>query len=72
MAIDSPQKRFSAMNHASPWRGPSVLPTGTIGAAQRQAALLLYSGILADAPVAPSPATLRMDHRFLFPRRRAS
>ena len=50
MALDTQQKRMSAMTPGCPWRGPSVLPTGTIGQAQRQATAYLYSGILAALP----------------------
>lgn len=50
MAIDTAQKRMSAMNLAAPWRGPLVDAT-EVGFTQgnRQAADLLYSGILAAA-----------------------
>ncbi|HSG69802.1 MAG TPA: hypothetical protein VLA12_05275 [Planctomycetaceae bacterium] len=48
MAIDSKQKRMSAMNLACPWRGPVVDATES-GTTQgnRQAAAFYYSGILA-------------------------
>lgn len=51
MAIDTAQKRFSAMNLMCPWRGIVVLPSGTIGAAARQTVRWFYSGILAAAGV---------------------
>ena len=56
MAADTAQKRFSAMNIGSPWRGLMVVPTGTIGADQRAAAMYLYSGIPLDAGVIVTPA----------------
>lgn len=52
MAVDTAQKRFSAMNTFSPWRGTAVVPSGTISGAVRQAIAFLYSGILAQAGVA--------------------
>jgi hypothetical protein len=51
MALDSAQKRYSAMNTMSPWRGTPALPSGTIGGAIRQAIAFLYSGIVAQAGV---------------------
>jgi len=50
MAIDTAQKRISAMNLTSPWRGPLVDATEA-GTTQgnRQAALFMYSGILASS-----------------------
>lgn len=50
MAIDTPQKRFSIMHLAMPWRGPAVVPTGTVDAAERAAFLNYYSGIALSAP----------------------
>lgn len=47
MAIDTAQKRYSAMNVMCPWRHVSVLPTGTVDAAARQTIRWFYSGILA-------------------------
>lgn len=51
MAIDSAQKRYSAMNVMCPWRHVAVLPTGTVDAAARQTLRWLYSGILAAGGV---------------------
>lgn len=54
MALDSRQKRMSALNLASGWRGPMVdaaVPGFTQG--NRQAADFMYSGILAGG--GPSP-----------------
>lgn len=46
--IDTRQKRMSAMNPASPWRGPMVDATEAgFGGGNRQAANFMYSGILA-------------------------
>ena len=55
MAIDTAQKRASAMNPASPWRGPMVA-AAEAGFTQgnRQAADFMYSGILAGE-AAPAP-----------------
>ena len=47
MAIDTRNKRSSAIFIGSPWRGMLPLPDGTIGQADRQHAAFLYSGILA-------------------------
>lgn len=56
MAIDSRQKRMSAMNPASPWRGPMVDATEAgFDLGNRQAANFLYSGILALVPIPPVP-----------------
>lgn len=53
MALDSMQKRMSAMNPNSPWRGPMV-DAAESGFTQgnRQAAAYLYSGIAASGSVA--------------------
>ncbi len=52
MAIDTAQKRASAMNPASPWRGPMVA-AAEAGFTQgnRQAVDFMYSGILAGPEV---------------------
>lgn len=48
MAIDSLQKRMSAMNPSCPWRGPLVAAGDTaFTQGNRQAADFMYSGILA-------------------------
>lgn len=49
MAIDTADKRNSAIHVLSPWRGMLPLPDGTIGDADRQHVALLYSGIAVDA-----------------------
>jgi hypothetical protein len=53
MALDTANKRFSAVNVGNPWRGPTYFPTGTVDASERLAVLWLYSGIAAgaEAPV---------------------
>lgn len=51
MAIDTAQKRYSAMNIMCPWRHVAVLPSGTVGAAARQTIRWLYAGILATTGV---------------------
>lgn len=51
MAMDTDQKRYSAMNTFSPWRGPAALPSGTISVGIRQAIAFLYSGIAAVSVV---------------------
>lgn len=53
MAIDSKQKRMSAINISAPWRGAMVDAT-EVGFTQgnRQAAAYMYSGILAGGAVA--------------------
>jgi len=51
MAIDTRNKRASAIDIESPWRDSLPLADGAIGQADRQHAAFLYSGILADAPV---------------------
>lgn len=47
MAVDTAQKRISA-THLLVWSyTPTVIPDGTIGQTDRQAATLVYSGISA-------------------------
>lgn len=53
MAIDTRQKRMSAINPACPWRGPMVVPTGSASQAIRQAANFMYSGIDSGAAAGP-------------------
>ncbi len=45
MAADTAAKRLSAMQLGLPWRGPAVVPSGTVTSAERAAGLGLYSGI---------------------------
>lgn len=69
MAIDTAAKRRSVAG--VPFHpGLGVTPNASKDQAWRQQAAWGYSGILADTVVAPTE-TLRMDHRFLFPRMRS-
>jgi hypothetical protein len=53
MAMDTMQKRMSAMNHSSPWRGPLVDATeSSTTQGNRQSAAFMYAGILAAAAAA--------------------
>ena len=53
MAVDTEQKRMSAIHLRSPWRGPLVTAAESgFSKGNRQAAALHYSGIEADAPAA--------------------
>lgn len=61
MAADTAQKRYSAYDLACPWRGIRVLPSGTVDAAARTAALNLYSGITGVAGTAPTVTTTELD-----------
>lgn len=59
MAIDTAFKRASAINLGCPWRAVLPVPSGTVDQAARQAAALLYSGILAFAtPVYDASVTI--------------
>jgi hypothetical protein len=51
MGVDTAAKRFSIMNLGSPWRGPMIVPSGTVNAAERLAFLYLYNGIPAGGLV---------------------
>lgn len=57
MAVDTRDKRSSAINVGSPWRGllpaPDAAPETQ---ADRQHAALMYSGILAGGVIPPTPA----------------
>lgn len=58
MAADTAQKRYSASDPAIPWRGPRVIPSGSVGAAARRTLLTLYSFGEASTPVvAPTITT---------------
>ncbi len=51
MAVDTAQKRMSAMHHKSVWRGPMVDASESgFNKGNRQAAARYYSGISAAAP----------------------
>lgn len=61
MAIDTRQKRMSAIAPRSSWRGPMVDATEAgFTQGNRQAANFMYSGILAAAPSGISPALTRL------------
>lgn len=71
MAINTAAKRKSACaSRRLPWlRRHLPFPTGTVDQADREQAAFDYIGIAAASPPAVT-AYLRMDHRFLVPRRR--
>lgn len=52
MAIDTRNKRSSAIQPMLPWRGYFPAPDSTVDQSDRQHTALLYSGIAADAPAA--------------------
>lgn len=52
MALDTRNKRASAVGLALAWRMVLPHPDGTIATADRQQAALCYAGIDADAPTA--------------------
>jgi hypothetical protein len=49
MAIDTANKRSSAINISIPWRGMLPLPDGAIDQADRQHTAFMYAGITASA-----------------------
>lgn len=52
MAIDTRQKRMSAINLRAPWRGPLVdASVSGFSQGNRQAGAFMYSGILAGGAV---------------------
>jgi hypothetical protein len=50
MAIDTRDKRSSAIDVSLPWRNKLPLPDSTVDQSDRQHAMFYYSGILAAAP----------------------
>lgn len=50
MALDTANKRLSAIHLGSPWRGLLPIPDGTLNQGDRQHVMFFYSGILAEAP----------------------
>jgi hypothetical protein len=48
--MDTPTKRFSMVGVDAPWPLALMPPSGTIGAAPRQALLRKYAGILFASP----------------------
>lgn len=59
MAINTRNRRSSAINPQCPWRGQWPAPDSALDQADRQHSLWSYAGILADAPVEP-PAIRRL------------
>lgn len=58
MAIDSKQKRMSAIHVGMPWRGAMVDPAESgFNQGNRQAAAYMYSGIGGSAPSSGSTIT---------------
>ena len=55
MAVDTRNKRASAISIGLPWRGLLPEPDGTIDQADRQQVALVYVGILAGEPVVIVP-----------------
>lgn len=54
MAIDTRDKRSSAINIGSPWRGMLPLPDGAINQGDRQHVAFLYRGIAASGGSTPA------------------
>lgn len=52
MAVDTRDKRASAVMHTLPWRQLLPLPDGTVAQADRQQTAHHYSGIAAEAAAA--------------------
>lgn len=57
MAVDTRNKRSSAIQVSLPWRSMLPAPDGAIDQADRQHTALLYAGILATSPTPPTPPT---------------
>jgi hypothetical protein len=55
MPADTATKRYSALHITAPWRSSLPIPDGTISQGDRQVVMHLYSGILAQAPIAATP-----------------
>jgi hypothetical protein len=45
MAIDTDDRKFSAINIGSPWRGVNSIPSGALDAAEMQSLAFLYTEI---------------------------
>lgn len=54
MAIDTRNRRSSAINPQCPWRGQWPAPDSALGQADRQHGLWSYAGILAGAAEVPN------------------
>ncbi len=52
MAIDTANKRASAISPASPWRGLWPVPDGTVDSGDRAETAYLYRGLHETAPAA--------------------
>lgn len=64
MAIDTAQKRMSAINPACPWRGPLVDATESgFSATNRGAAAFLYGGLFGESGGGSSAAIGYFPHR---------
>lgn len=59
MAIDTRDKRSSAIHIGQPWRGQYPLPDSSINQADRQHVALLYRGIAAGGAAAVSGMIFR-------------
>ena len=62
MAVDTRNKRSSAINVASPWRGMLPAPDGAIDQADRQHVGFNYAGILATSGAAARTGRLLLLH----------
>lgn len=56
MAVDTRNKRASAISTTLPWRGLLPAPDGTIDEYDRQQVAFVYAGILAGEPIIVSSA----------------
>ena len=56
MAVDSRDKRSSAIVPGMPWRGLLPVPDSGVNAGDRQHVSYLYRGIAADSPVTTTAA----------------
>lgn len=62
MAIDTANKRASAIHVSMPWRGMLPLPDGSLNQADRQQTDLMYRGILASG----APVVVTVQNQILF------
>lgn len=56
MAIDTRDRRSSAMNHKCPWRRHRPLADGTIGAADRKHLAKLYAALVTEQDIPSATA----------------
>lgn len=54
MALDSDDRKFSAINVGSPWRGVNSIPSGDLDEAEIQSLAFLYTEIVAAVAQAPA------------------